>query len=285
MDSAENGSHSPAGGGIVMKKHFLAKENILEWFPPTFFPSTHREISIAFTTSREESFLFCTNGLLLRVPSIAGQAFEVRGKTSPFNTGLFIRKTDQGYHMKGIVFGETADYTIEPQAGSYVIKGDTGKFRSNYTILAGDNEIKVEGDTGQFNSKIIMTMTENGYTYSGFAEGDKMEITCFEECGEYHFVGSIAAFPYDLLIGAGEGSIRVSGTQANRKTDFTVKEVPEGVVMEGVIKSDRFSYLATRDEKHFAVTGAYNGPVDYVIKPAVQPSGSCQPMSEGERGS
>jgi len=47
-----------------------------------------------------------------------------------------------------------------------------------------------------------------------------------------------------------------------------VKEVHEGFLIEGIVKSEKCSYTVAREDGSFTVKGGYKGPVDYTIRQA-----------------
>lgn len=253
---------------LKIKEDFLAIENILEWFTWPMFPDAIRDINISFVTSKNEHFLLCTNGFLIMIPVENNEALLFKGRTVPYNSNIILRKIRDGYHWKGILHGETTDYTVKKADNIYRIEGDMGKYRSNYTINLEDDTITAKGDTGRFNSNLTITKFDRGYKYSGFAEGDKIELSFFTEEGRYFFEGIFGGNHFDIKIEMKDDIIDITGNQEGHKTYFTIKETTEGLNIEGVCKSKKVHYKVTRDQEttSYSVKGGFAGNiVEYTI--------------------
>jgi len=252
--------------GLMLRKGILTAENITEWFSLPFFPGAKGETTVPFTIDGAP-FLFCTNGFLIRLPMSIEEGFLHKGKTAPFNSNLSVIKTGEGYHIKGILQGETADYTINCRGAVIEVVGDTGKFRTRYSIVMKDNELSLEGDTGEFNSRLDFTRTEEGFAITGFTEGDKTDIKISESEGKYHHEGLLSGSHYDLFIEEIEGSILVEGEQKNLHTSFTIGKALDGFAIEGMIKSTKvhMTITATDANSYKIAGGAEQNRVDYAI--------------------
>jgi len=256
----------PKKSGLMLRKGILTAEKITEWFSLPFFPETKGEITVPLAINGAP-FLFCTNGFLIRLPMDIEEGFLHKGKTAPFNSNLSIVKTGEGYHLKGILRGETADYTINYRGAVIEVAGDTGKFRARYSIVIKDNELSLDGDTGEFSSRLTFTRTGEGFAITGFTEGDKTEMTISESEGKYHHEGLLSGSHYDLFIEETEGSIHVEGEQKNQHTSFTIEKAQDGFAIEGMIKSTKvhMTITATDASSYKIAGGAEQNIVDYTI--------------------
>ncbi|MDQ7822480.1 MAG: hypothetical protein RDV48_06760 [Candidatus Eremiobacteraeota bacterium] len=248
-----------AGATLTLAANFLSPENILQWLTYPLFPEVPGHITVSFIAFGEIPLLFCTKGMVLRLPAVEGEAYQLKGQTAPFNTNLAIRKDAEGYFFKGILLGETADYSIRKEGRSFAVVGDTGKFRTNYRITSMEEGFDLEGDTGQYNSKVLITPEGKGYAVRGLLESKKIDLSLFEEEGKYHYQGTVEGASHDIVVEQETPSIiNVSGPQCSLRTEFQIMGENNEVRITGAFRGVKGHLTVTLEEVIIHVAGGFD---------------------------